>query len=199
MTRAELEELKKKVVAKIKRNQLAQAENKAEGERIITEGMPQMLCACGEEGIVLLENNGVLPLKKEDTLAVFGRCQRDWFYVGYGSGGNVHAPYHVNLMDGLANEGVTVDAPLAECYKKWSDDSKNVVDHGVWGQWPYFYPEMPLEERAVKAASERSTVAAVVIGRAAGEDRENKLEPGSYYLTDEEKRLLARGFPGSRD
>ncbi len=190
MTRAELEELKKKVVAKIKRNQLAQAENKAEGERIITEGMPQMLCACGEEGIVLLENDGVLPLKKEDTLAVFGRCQRDWFYVGYGSGGNVHAPYHVNLMDGLANEGVTVDAPLAECYKKWSDDPKNVVDHGVWGQWPYFYPEMPLEERAVKAASERSTVAAVVIGRAAGEDRENKLEPGSYYLTDEEKRLL---------
>lgn len=190
MTRAELEELKKKVVAKIKRNQLAQAENKAEGERIVTEGMPQMLCACGEEGIVLLENNGVLPLKREDTLAVFGRCQRDWFYVGYGSGGDVHAPYHVNLMDGLANEGITVDAPLAECYKKWTDDPKNVVDHGVWGQWPYFYPEMPLEERAVKAASGRSTAAAVVIGRAAGEDRENKLEPGSYYLTDEEKRLL---------
>lgn len=190
MTRAELEELKKKVVAKIKRNQLAQAENKAEGERIITEGMPQMLRTCGEEGIVLLENNGVLPLKKEDTLAVFGRCQRDWFYVGYGSGGDVHAPYHVNLMDGLANEGITMDAPLAECYKKWTDDPKNVVDHGVWGQWPYFYPEMPLEERAVKAASERSTAAAVVIGRAAGEDRENKLEPGSYYLTDEEKRLL---------
>lgn len=190
MNRAKIAEIQKKIHAKLARNMLEQAENKAEGERIVTEGMPQMLCTCGEEGIVLLENNGVLPLKREDTLAVFGRCQRDWFYVGYGSGGDVHAPYFISLMDGLANEGIKTDSLLAECYEKWCGEPKNVADHGVWGQWPYYYPEMPLEEQAVKAAADRCTIAAVVIGRAAGEDRENKLEPGSYYLTDEEKRLL---------
>ena len=38
--------------------------------------------------------------------------------------------------------------------------------------------------------TEESDVALVVIGRAAGEDRENTLTKGSYYLTDEERKLL---------
>ena len=65
------------------KNWLQQAENAAIGEKVITEGMPELIRVCGEEGIVLLRNEGVLPLKKEETLAVFGRCQTDWFYVGY--------------------------------------------------------------------------------------------------------------------
>ena len=43
-------------------------------------------------------------------MAVFGRVQLDWFYVGYGSGGDVNPPYRVNLMEGLRNAGVAVDA-----------------------------------------------------------------------------------------
>ena len=34
------------------------------------------------EGCVLLKNDGhALPLLKEEEVAVFGRCQRDYFYV----------------------------------------------------------------------------------------------------------------------
>ena len=29
-----------------------------------------------------LKNDGVLPLAANQTVAVFGRCQLDWFYVG---------------------------------------------------------------------------------------------------------------------
>ena len=35
-------------------------------------------------------------------------------------------------------------------------------------------------------------MAIVIIGRAAGEDRENLLEQGCYYLTDAEKDMLAK-------
>lgn len=168
-------------------NGLMQEENIAAGDRKVTPGMPELLRRAAGEGIVLLENDGILPLK-DQKVAVFGRCQLDWFYVGYGSGGDVHPPYRVNLMEGLANAGVACVDVLAKNYRKWCEE--NPVDHGWWGHWPYFYPEMPLEDAAVRTAAEETNTALLVIGRAAGEDRENILAPGGYYLTEAEKHLL---------
>ena len=48
------------------------------------------------------------------------------------------------------------------------------------------HPEMPLDEGLTEAAAKEAKTAIVVIGRAAGEDRENTLTKGSYYLTDDE-------------
>ncbi len=141
------------------------------------------------EGSVLLKNEGILPLSRRDSVAVFGRVQRDWFYVGYGSGGDVRAPYRVNLITGLKRNGIKIDEELDGVYREWCDN--NPVSHGVWGHWPRNFEEMPVTEELVKAAAERNTVALVVIGRAAGEDRENTLENGSYYLTDKEEDLLS--------
>jgi beta-glucosidase len=187
-----IEDLRWKLFALTHKNMLEQMENKPEGEPVITEGMPEKIRACGEEGIVLLKNDGTLPLKKDETVAVFGRCQNDWFYVGYGSGGDVHAPYRVSFMQGLKNAGISVDEPLAEQYREWCAKPRNAANHGYWGHWPYFYPEMPLKEELVKSAAARRSTALIVIGRAAGEDRENALEPGSYYLTDAEKDMIAK-------
>ena len=52
------------------------------------------------------------------------------------------------------------------------------------------YPEMPLSAELLKNASQSANTAVVIIGRSAGEDRENNLEEGSYYLTADEKKLL---------
>ena len=57
---------------------------------------------------------------------------------------------------------------------------------------------MPLDEAIVTDAAKKSNIAMVILGRAAGEDRENKLEEGSYYLTAEEKDMLqkvTKAFP----
>jgi beta-glucosidase len=51
---------------------------------------------------------------------------------------------------------------------------------------------MPVEDALVESAAARRKKAVIVIGRAAGEDRENRLEPGSYYLTDAEKDMIAK-------
>lgn len=156
----------------------------------VTEGIPELLREAGAEGTVLLRNDNVLPLKKDDVLSVFGRIQYDYMYVGYGSGGDVIKPYTVNLIEGLENSEINYNKELASVYESWC--KKNPPDHGFWGHWPHYYEEMPIETDDIKKAAEKSTVAAVVIGRSAGEDRENYLTEGSYFLTEAEKSLIKR-------
>ena len=191
--------LKKKLTKRIHRiintalgNGLMQELTEASGERYVTPGIGELIRAAGAEGCVLLKNDGVLPLSGKNRISVFGRCQLDWFYVGYGSGGDVHAPYHVNLIDGLVNAGMKLNTELLDIYRQWTLDEDNEADQGWWGHWPMNYLEMPLDDDTVQTASEKSDIALVVIGRAAGEDRENKLTKGSYYLTDEEREMLDR-------
>ena len=148
--------------------------------------------ALAARGSVLLRNDGTLPLPAGEPAALFGRVQKDWIGVGYGSGGDVNAPYMTTLLDSLRDSGaVAVDATLADLYESWC--AENPVDPGTeWGDWPRCYPETPLEDSVITQAAARTQVAVVVIGRAAGEDRENTLEPGSYYLTETERDLLDR-------
>ena len=169
---------------------LMQEETAASGERYVTAGMPALIRQAAAEGCVLLKNDGVLPLAAEEEIAVFGRCQLDWFYVGYGSGGDVHAPYYVNLIDGLDNAGARYHKGLADAYRTWCEMPENRAYHGWWGHWPYSHPEMPLRADLVREAAASAGTAVVVIGRAAGEERENGLKSGSYYLTDEEYAML---------
>ncbi len=183
----------KRVVDHFTGSGLMQDENVPEGERYITPGFPELIRQCGADGAVLLKNDGnVLPIDKDTTVSVFGRCQNDWFYVGYGSGGDVHPPYRVSLMEGLRNAGVKYEPRLAALYSSWCDDPENAADHGWWGHWPYYHPEMELTDEQVRFAASVSDVAVVVIGRAAGEDRENNLNEGSYYLTRFEKKMLSQ-------
>ena len=171
---------------------LLQEENTPEGERYYAPGFPELIRQAAAESCVLLKNDGVLPLSREEEIAVFGRCQLDWFYVGYGSGGDVHPARRVNLMQGLQNAGMSVNGPLAAKYASWTAEKANRADPGWWGHWPYNYPEMPLDAATVREAARSAKTAVVVIGRAAGEDRENTLTQGSYYLTDLERDMLDR-------
>lgn len=175
-------------------NGLMQESNCADGTRYITPGMPQAIRSAAADGIVLLHNDGTLPFENHIKIAIFGRCQMDWFYVGYGSGGDVKPPYRISFdqamqqadMDGY----VRVDEQVRKVYQEWTSHPDNVPSDGWWGHWPMSYPEMPLSASLVQDAAKRNAAAVVVIGRAAGEDRENRLTPGSYYLTQEEVRML---------
>ena len=141
------------------------------------------------EGIVLVKNDGTLPIKSSEEVAVFGRTQYDWFCVGYGSGGDVKAPYKVSFADGLKNEsGIKINENLDKKYSEWC--KQNVPDEGFWGHWPFSFKEMPISENEIWDAAKTSDVAIITIGRAAGEDREQKLKDGSFYLTLDELKLI---------
>ncbi len=183
-----------KIVNQANGNSVSQEMNKAVGERYVTPGMPQLVRQASAESIVMLKNDGVLPLKSTDRVSIFGRCQIDYFYVGYGSGGDVKPPYKISLLqamqEGEAQEKWQLNHDLAQTYQTWRDKKENQPFDGWWGHWPMNYPEMPLDGDYVRECAKSSDVAVAVIGRAAGEDRENTLEKGSYYLTDEEVSML---------
>jgi beta-glucosidase len=171
-------------------NEVAQAQRKVVlGDKKVQQGLPELCRSAAADGLVLLRNDGpVLPLKKGARVSVFGRVQNDYFYVGYGSGGDVNAPYTVNLMQGLREKDLVLDEELAGIYSKWC--GAHTVSSDNWGDWPRSYEEMPLTDEMVNDAAGRSDIAVVVLGRAAGEDRECTLEKGSYYLTDLEREML---------
>ena len=185
-----LGKLAQRVIDHVTGSGLMQDETTADGKPYCAPGSGELIRQGAAESCVLLKNDGTLPLHKETPVAVFGRCQLDWFYVGYGSGGDVHAPYYVNLIDGLRNAGAAYDKVLATTYRTWCESKEHKADHGWWGHWPMSHPEMPLTPAMVSAACKTADTAIVVIGRAAGEDRENTLMPGSYYLTDAERAML---------
>lgn len=155
----------------------------------MAEGIDEASRKAAAESIVMLKNDGILPLNKDETVSLFGRVQSDTFFVGYGSGGDVKPHYKVNFTDGLKNADIKINKDLLKIYDKWR--KKNVPDDGFWGNWPMCYEEMPLEYDTVKTASENSDTALVFIGRAAGEDRENTLTKGSFYLTETEEQMLS--------
>ena len=175
---------------------LAQEQAHHNPEKTVFPGMPELTRSAAAEGAVLLENR-VLPLKKGTKVSLFGRVQCNWFCTGYGSGGDVNVPYKVSLLEGLRScDRLKVNEGLAQEYEKWC--LENPIQDSVWGMWPRYYPEMPLTPQMVLGARRVSDQAIVVIGRSSGEDRENVLEPGSFYLTEEEKTMLkmvTRAFP----
>ena len=178
------------IVDSVMGNGLAQQEN-AHAE--INSADPQVAQLClqaAADGCVLLTNDGTLPLLADDEVAVFGRCQLDWFHMGYGSGGDVNPAFTTNLIDGLSAVGAQYNRVLAEMYRGWCTSAEHQVDRGWWGHWPTSYPEMPVASELVHAAAQTASTAIVVIGRSAGEDLDMPLSKGGYYLTDDEQSLL---------
>ncbi len=161
-----------------------------------------------EEGMVLLENDGILPLKKEQPLALFGKASVDYVKGGGGSG-DVYCKYVHSLYDGLKANGVSVYEPLISFYR---DDLKKQYENG---RVPGMTAEPKLSADLVKGATAFTDTAVILINRFSGEgwDRSdvecnNEYNPwetetsmpkiageifpdGDFYLTKEEKELVA--------
>lgn len=144
------------------------------------------------EGVVLLKNsNSVLPLKTNEKIAIFGRCQIDYYKSGTGSGGAVHVPYQVNLIEGLKNNGkVMINETLLGVYQQWIKENPFDDGGGGWAAEPWFQKEMALSDELVSSVRDASDKAVVVIGRTAGEDQDNEDVEGSYRLTNSELDML---------
>ena len=144
------------------------------------------------EGAVLLKNEGhTLPLKKDEVVSVFGRCQFDTYRSGTGSGGAVNVPYAVNIMDGMKNSGAfTLNEEIVDLYTAWLQEHPFDNGGGVWAGEPWHQKEMVISEDVAKGAAAKSAKALYIIGRTAGEDKDYANEAGSYLLTEEELENL---------
>lgn len=144
------------------------------------------------EGSVLLENDGVLPFSKNEKIAVFGRTQETYIKSGTGSGGLVRVEKAPCIMESFRENGVfKTDEELAAEYTAWIE--KNPYDNGHgWATEPWSQKEMPLSDDLVKSASARNDAAVIIIGRTAGEDKDNSYTKGSFCLSDEEDDMIKK-------
>lgn len=143
------------------------------------------------EGCVLLENkDNVLPLKKSEKVAVFGRIQHNYYKSGTGSGGMVNVTEVFGILDGLKNCGaVKIDEELEKVYLDWEKENPFEVGHG-WGMEPWCQKEMPVSKELAAECADRNDIAVIIIGRTAGEDKDNQEKEGSWFLTETEKEMV---------
>ena len=143
------------------------------------------------EGCVLVENkDNVLPFKKGTKLAVFGRIQHNYYKSGTGSGGMVNVNGIYGITDGLKNSArVKVDEELENVYLEWEKENPFEVGIG-WGQEPWCQKEMPVSKELASECASRDDAAVIIIGRTAGEDKDNLETEGSWYLTATEKEMI---------
>jgi beta-glucosidase len=141
------------------------------------------------EGMVLLRNEGALPLRPSAKIALFGNSSYSMITGGTGSG-DVNEAYTISLVEGLKGAGVGVDGALAESYAIYLAEEQKK-------QPPTprpFMPKPPISERTVGAdeiarLSREADVALVTIGRNSGEGRDRKRED-DFELSAAEKALL---------
>ena len=141
------------------------------------------------EGMVLLENDGVLPLKNK-KVALYGVGAFDTYTCGTGSG-YVSGPYSVSIYDGFKNAGfeITTEAWLKEQVNNYAQEKKNhkaSFIEKIWGGEAIKSKEPELTDSDLSVASGSDT-AVYVIHRNTGENFDRKEEKGDWYLTDIEE------------
>ena len=153
-----------------------------------------------EEGIVLLENDGLLPFGKETkNLNLFGWESINPAYGGAGSGGINDLYEIVSLVQGLEHAGFSVNQELVDFYNSYSADKPEMsIQVQSWT-----LPEPPVSAYSpelIQGAREFSDTAVIVLSRKAGEGHNDipmdvskagydnnspdyaDFEPGEHYL-----------------
>ncbi|MBR2822334.1 MAG: glycoside hydrolase family 3 C-terminal domain-containing protein [Clostridia bacterium] len=164
--------------------------------------------------MVLLENDGTLPLKAKGKIALYGNGARATVKGGTGSG-DVYVRETVNIEEGLSREGFTVTT------KAWIDRQeqaaraeqeayeKAVIDAAVAAGQPPEAARMmmmlnPMTPKALTEITEEDVkasgtdTAVYVLARNSGEGKDRKDEPGDYELSEAEiraLRFLAERYP----
>ena len=153
------------------------------------------------QGIVLLENDGVLPLARGTRVALYGAAARHTVMGGTGSG-MVNCRAGVSVDEGLKNAGLTVtsgewlddlDRTYAEEYEKWK---AGIYAMSIPGDHASLYRShaanpMPSPSGRPIQREADTDIAVYVISRISGEGADRHVREGDYLLSEVEKRQLS--------
>lgn len=148
------------------------------------------------EGMVLLKNDGVLPIRNLKTVALFGVNSYDFMSGGLGSGA-VNVPYVVDMVEGLRNVGVQTTPQLTDIYQSYVKFArlklradKNPIMWFLDTGTPKV-EEIEISNRCIAHEVKEADAAIITIGRQAGEGLDREIE-GEFNLTTTEKDMIAR-------
>ena len=137
------------------------------------------------EGMVLLENNGLLPLKANTTVALFGIGSIDYVKGGGGSG-MVYSEYVRNIYEGFIYKSpkISVYEPITKYY----------YDYAIPRLWEYdgdkLFSEVEVPNELIQEAAKNADVAVITIHRFSGEGWDRSSQNGDFYLTDIEQKMV---------
>lgn len=137
------------------------------------------------EGMVLLENNGLLPLKENTAVALFGIGSIDYVKGGGGSG-MVYCEYVRNIYEGFMCKSpkISVYEPVTKYYYDYAVPRLSEYDGNK------LLPEIDVPAEFVNAAAKNADVAIITIHRFSGEGWDRSSEKGDFYLTDTEHKMV---------
>ena len=148
-----------------------------------------------QEGLVLLENNGVLPFDGVKKVALYGTGSYEFVAGGTGSG-NVNKAYTRNVAEGLKAAGLEVDSDIADWYGKFIDLKKTEIRNTGPGSWMGIMlgdpviPEMSVPRTFIEKKMAQSDIAVMTVCRNAGEGSDRKAVDGDWTLTGEEREMM---------
>ena len=154
------------------------------------------------EGIVLMKNDGVLPLKKGSKIALFGSGAGQTIKGGTGSG-DVNEREVVSIYQGLLNAGMEVTSrewveDFKDVYKKSREDWKAEIFRDAEGKSATDFFQiyashayaMPSGRPVIEDDFDGAETCIYVVSRIAGEGADRFDQAGDYYLTEHEKEDL---------
>ena len=149
----------------------------------------------GEEGIVMLKNDGLLPLGEDvKKLNVFGWASTNPIYGGTGSGSSSSADA-VSILQSLKDAGYETNEGLSGMYVEYRADRPTIA----MASQDWTLPEPPVSvynDNLINATKEFSDVAVVVIGRSGGEGAD--LPTDMKAVLDGTYNPARTGFRGPR-
>ena len=124
----------------------------------------------GDEGMVLLKNDGVLPLSADiTTLNVFGWASTAPIFGGTGSG-SADTSACIGILQSLEDAGYALNQSLTDLYVSYSD-TRSLPEMGNVGYTDWTLPEptqAAYTDTLMRQAEAFSDVAVVVIARSGG-------------------------------
>ncbi|MDW3192442.1 MAG: glycoside hydrolase family 3 C-terminal domain-containing protein [Cytophagales bacterium] len=143
------------------------------------------------EGMVLLKNEGALPLAQGQNVALLGVTSYEFIAGGTGSG-DVNEAYTISLEEGLENAGFSINQQAKVVYQAHRDANPKgfVKPEGMDVIFsPYDPPEIRFTEAQLKEIVNSSDVGILTIGRNSGEGGD-RVEKDDFLLSDLEQEMI---------